>query len=400
MLFVGLPRKCIVLLEDIDCAGVQRTSRLDLADSDGDSSDDNGGDEGLGSDDEPHRGGPKSKSSKGSKDKKRSNRSNDNAVSPPPRQPRMSVSFSGLLNAIDGVASHEGRILIMTTNHRERLDPALIRPGRVDMQIEFGFACKATLAEIFRELYSSVDGIDSATVEAEEEVFGGEDEPLLPPTEKNDGDREEQYRSTIYEFSERFADMIPENKFTPAEIQGFLMSYKRAPRFALERLPTWLRGKIPVEMDGKSGRRSKAKGDKKKVVKDAAKPSEVPERGKLTVTVSSVAPVTPPQRMAFQSRVSEGATGGLQLDKSNFDVDMVARKLAQMLMESVKMGGKDVNETMKPSIANPVLALPGNVPEPEDNDSAREPSRQPALSEKREKLEPQGIVDGEMARMG
>ena len=39
------------------------------------------------------------------------------------------LTFSGLLNAIDGVTSTEGRILFMTTNHVDRLDPALIRPG-------------------------------------------------------------------------------------------------------------------------------------------------------------------------------------------------------------------------------------------------------------------------------
>ncbi len=48
------------------------------------------------------------------------------------------ISFSGLLNAIDGVAAQEGRALIMTTNHRDRLDPALIRPGRADLHIEVG----------------------------------------------------------------------------------------------------------------------------------------------------------------------------------------------------------------------------------------------------------------------
>ncbi|KAF8350566.1 BCS1 N terminal-domain-containing protein [Amanita rubescens] len=42
------------------------------------------------------------------------------------------VTFSGFLNALDGVASGEERIVFMTTNHLERLDPALIRPGRVD----------------------------------------------------------------------------------------------------------------------------------------------------------------------------------------------------------------------------------------------------------------------------
>ena len=46
------------------------------------------------------------------------------------------VSFSGLLNALDGVRSQEGRILFMTTNHKEKLDPALLRPGRCDFQVK------------------------------------------------------------------------------------------------------------------------------------------------------------------------------------------------------------------------------------------------------------------------
>jgi len=45
------------------------------------------------------------------------------------------VSFSGLLNALDGVRSQEGRILFMTTNHREKLDAALLRPGRADYHV-------------------------------------------------------------------------------------------------------------------------------------------------------------------------------------------------------------------------------------------------------------------------
>jgi len=43
------------------------------------------------------------------------------------------LTFSGFLNALDGVRSKDGTIVIMTTNHRERLDPALIRPGRCDL---------------------------------------------------------------------------------------------------------------------------------------------------------------------------------------------------------------------------------------------------------------------------
>jgi len=47
------------------------------------------------------------------------------------------LTMSGILNSLDGVASPQGRILIMTTNHKEKLDPALIRPGRVDHIITF-----------------------------------------------------------------------------------------------------------------------------------------------------------------------------------------------------------------------------------------------------------------------
>lgn len=56
------------------------------------------------------------------------------------------VTFSGLLNCLDGVASTEARILFMTTNYLERLDPALVRPGRVDVKeyigIKFFFILK------------------------------------------------------------------------------------------------------------------------------------------------------------------------------------------------------------------------------------------------------------------
>lgn len=64
-----------------------------------------------------------------------------------------SVTFSGLLNALDGVASGESRIIFMTTNHVERLDPALIRPGRVDMIAELGDAEPAQVRELVLRFY-------------------------------------------------------------------------------------------------------------------------------------------------------------------------------------------------------------------------------------------------------
>jgi chaperone BCS1 len=48
------------------------------------------------------------------------------------------VTFGGLINALDGLAAGRARILIMTTNFPERLDSALVRPGRVDRRWELG----------------------------------------------------------------------------------------------------------------------------------------------------------------------------------------------------------------------------------------------------------------------
>ncbi|XP_025199539.1 mitochondrial chaperone BCS1-like isoform X3 [Melanaphis sacchari] len=59
------------------------------------------------------------------------------------------VTLSGLLNALDGVVSSEGRILFMTTNYVDRLDPALIRCGRVDYKQYIGTCSDHQLSQMF-----------------------------------------------------------------------------------------------------------------------------------------------------------------------------------------------------------------------------------------------------------
>lgn len=63
------------------------------------------------------------------------------------------LTFSGLLNAIDGVASPEGRIVVMTTNHLERLDAALVRPGRADVKLAFGDATADQARRLFERFF-------------------------------------------------------------------------------------------------------------------------------------------------------------------------------------------------------------------------------------------------------
>ncbi|KAK1439165.1 hypothetical protein QVD17_04980 [Tagetes erecta] len=63
----------------------------------------------------------------------------DRNGAPPPKDRKFSLS--GLLNFIDGLWSCYGdeRIIIFTTNHKERLDPALLRPGRMDVHIHMSY---------------------------------------------------------------------------------------------------------------------------------------------------------------------------------------------------------------------------------------------------------------------
>ena len=59
------------------------------------------------------------------------------------------ITFSALLNTLDGIAHMHGQIIIMTTNHPLVLDKALKRPGRVDNSIEFSYSNKNQLKKMF-----------------------------------------------------------------------------------------------------------------------------------------------------------------------------------------------------------------------------------------------------------
>ncbi|KAB5590721.1 Mitochondrial chaperone BCS1 [Ceratobasidium theobromae] len=83
------------------------------------------------------------------------------------------VTFSGLLNALDGVASGEERILFMTTNHLSRLDPALVRPGRVDLIQLLDDAQPGQAAQLFARFYGKVQSGE------DEKPGAGEDQPDL-----------------------------------------------------------------------------------------------------------------------------------------------------------------------------------------------------------------------------
>ena len=71
--------------------------------------------------------------------------------SPKDNPEKLNLSF--LLNILDGVLETPGRIMIMTSNYPERLDKALIRPGRIDIMLDVGYCTRDMIIDMFRYFY-------------------------------------------------------------------------------------------------------------------------------------------------------------------------------------------------------------------------------------------------------
>lgn len=211
-LFHELPTRCIVLLEDIDSAGLTHTR-----------------------DDASAWGNSQTASTLSS------SASAPRPAVPTPGGPMAGgrLSLSGLLNILDGVASQEGRILIMTTNHIEKLDKALIRPGRVDMVIPFALADAEMTSAIFRAMYAPYD---NETVARRRPTHPGKGSSSSS-TASDDSEAEEEraaIRKRVQGLGRRFAAKMPEGEFSPAEVQGLLLRHKRSPEGAIAAADDWV----------------------------------------------------------------------------------------------------------------------------------------------------------------
>ena len=70
------------------------------------------------------------------------------------------VSFSGILNVLDGMARKNGLITFMTTNYVNRLDKALIRPSRVDVIMKFKDATEDQIKQMYSRFFPERDDFD------------------------------------------------------------------------------------------------------------------------------------------------------------------------------------------------------------------------------------------------
>jgi len=106
------------------------------------------------------------------------------------------LTLGFLLNLLDGVLEVPGRILIMTTNYPEKLDKALIRPGRIDLILDFKKTTRATIIEMYQHFYD--------------------------------------LNETSFDESE--FEKIEDYQYSPAEINQVFFKYIRDPKKALESL--------------------------------------------------------------------------------------------------------------------------------------------------------------------
>ncbi|KMU85485.1 rieske ISP assembly protein [Coccidioides immitis H538.4] len=105
------------------------------------------------------------------------------------------LTLSSMLNALDGPATPEGYILIMTTNYCEKLDNTLICPGWIDMEVLFSYADKNIIRDLFSCLYDPFNQISSKIS-----------------------------NNRIPDLAMEFMSQVPGGKFTTTvEIQGYLL---------------------------------------------------------------------------------------------------------------------------------------------------------------------------------
>ncbi|KAG6096264.1 hypothetical protein E4U30_001642 [Claviceps sp. LM220 group G6] len=241
-LFYDLPTRCVVLLEDIDSAGLTHTREENPNPSTSPETT---------TDDSDKKGSTPSTTSSGR------------------------VSLSGLLNILDGVASQEGRILIMTTNHVEKLDKALIRPGRIDMTIPFALADSSMAAAIFRAIYTPYESETTLSCADEKDTDPAAVQARLAKKRALMNER-------VNEQASIFGDKIPPLEFSPAEIQGLLLRHKHDPEAAIQSVESWVLA-MRKERQGKALKeteRARREAEARKTKLDAKEQDEQKKRKK------------------------------------------------------------------------------------------------------------------------
>ena len=237
-LFDVLPERCLVLLEDIDSAGLpsrnkpkaRQPKRALYAHDD------------VEDDSQLATPWPEDEMNLASEDDgKLGSLNDDDGASTPAARNR--ISLSGLLNVIDGVASHEGRLLIMTTNHVARLDSALLRPGRIDARVRFDLATRKDAEHLFVQMFT-VDRENGSIADVPSEKANMAAKPGRGGLPRQ---RPIFRADEIADMAREFAAGLPDRALSAAEIQGFLMIHKSRPDKAVANAEKWMMSRTSRE---------------------------------------------------------------------------------------------------------------------------------------------------------
>lgn len=305
-LFAELPRRCVVLLEDIDTAGLTHTREDNKpAESSNDDKDD---------DMVPGQ------ITKGTGPTNNNNNNNGR------------LSLSGLLNILDGVASQEGRVLIMTTNHVDKLDKALIRPGRVDMIVKFDLADTEMISSIFRAIFAPLEGDDRQPALSEAEAAARDPEAVKRQVAA-DKVRRDEITAEMEKLAEEFAAQIPAHEFSPAELQGYLLKNKRDAVGAVRGAEAWVvdarkekAAKQLKEAEEKRKREEEEKKAKEEEEKKKAKEEEEKKKKEKKKNSKKGSKSKKKKEGMSSGSDSEGSSGSSASSESESEVDTKKEK--------------------------------------------------------------------------
>ncbi|KAJ7487025.1 P-loop containing nucleoside triphosphate hydrolase protein [Mycena latifolia] len=188
-------------------------------------------------------------------------------------RPQRLVSLSGLLNVIDGVGSEEGKLFFATTNYIDRLDAALLRPGRIDRKIEYALSSTEQTRALFARFFPAA---------------------RFPHLAGSDSDSEKG-TDPLAALAAEFAAAVPAGEFSTAELQGFLQGYKTRPADATRNAAAW----VESERHEREAREAREEQRKKKAQmrmqqqmagfrgREEAVPARIGRRGDIAPVVSA-----------------------------------------------------------------------------------------------------------------
>jgi hypothetical protein len=97
------------------------------------------------------------------------------------KKPIKGTTLSTILDVLDGALLAQGIIVIMTSNHPEVLDPALIRPGRIDLHLHLGYATKYQLTKMYQNVMKYTN--DNGIYKGQDIILDGMEDGIIPPCE-------------------------------------------------------------------------------------------------------------------------------------------------------------------------------------------------------------------------